>query len=384
MKRRTRPTKILLLCIALSMLCSARVLHGQEVDRDKDESTKTKEEQENDKAVVDVMSGRKIFLPSDSLSRATDRTVYEVRHPNLQPTTFVDFGSNKDGSRKIEFTTNYTYGRFNVGDLNRSNELYNDLDSFVLSGSITKDDLDWFESRKLRFAVWSGYSAKIHGTDAAAAVALTRRNFNPSEILLFDALPTETGMVRGRLELSRMGLPARPKDWLSARQTIRAAANGIPIHIATKPALVKELKDGTATFLLVIAHSDSENLYLPGVNGGRLSLSELTQIQRRDAPDRVIVLLACKVGDVNNRVASIAETILHNKLATAVLASNNYVYAADVSSMIGIFVRSGKLSDAFPGLVTIVVKGNPFQGDPSLGMSSQDFVFRRVTDEFSR
>src|ERR1700727_2909579 len=142
MKRRTCPIKALLLCLALLVVCSA-VFFGQEIEDRKDESTKTEKEKESDKAVADVIAGRRIFLPSDSLSRATDRTLFETRHPNLQPTTFVDFASDTVGSRKIEFTTNYTYGRFNVGDLNRSDELYNDLDSFVLSGSFTKEDLDW-------------------------------------------------------------------------------------------------------------------------------------------------------------------------------------------------------------------------------------------------
>jgi hypothetical protein len=383
MNLRTYPAKLFLVSILFSMVCST-VTYGQhDVDHDKDDSIKTDKERERDKSVTDVVAGRAIFLESERLFRESHRTTYEIDHPNLLPTTFVNFGPNGDGDRKIQFTNNYAYGSFNVSDLNHSSELYNSLDSFVLSGSFTRDDLDWFKSRKLNFVVWTKYSPKVDGLEATAAAALVSKKFNPSEVSLFDALPSEAGTVRGRLELSRMGLPARPKDWLTARQQIRAAANGISIHTATKPALIKELTEGNATFLLVIAHSDSNYLYLPGVNGGRLSLSELNQIQRQDAPHRVIVLLACKAGDVNNSVASIAEVILKNKLATAVLAASNYVYAADLSSMIAAFVTSGKLGGAFPGLRTIVEnRNNLFQGNRALSVTSQNLVFPLVTDEF--
>lgn len=362
MKRRTFFASLLFVVILLSIVCST-LSYSQEVDRDKDEATKTEEERALDENAADVMAGRKRFLLSDRISRSNDRIMYQMNHPDLQPTILGDFGSNEDGSRKIQFTYNYTYGQFNIPDLSQSDELYDNEDSFVVSGSFTKDDLDWFESRKLSLTLWSMHSAKLRGAEAIAAVALTRKKFNTKEIVLFDGLPSEIGTIRGRLELSRMGLPARPKDWLTARQEIRAAANGIPIHNATKSSLIKELKDGAATFLLVIAHSDSSSLYLPGLNGGRLSMKELMQIQRQQAPDRVIVLLACKVGEVNNRVESIAEVILHNKLATAVLAANNYVYAADLSNMIAAFVNSGKLGGAFPGLKTIVEKKSSSYSD---------------------
>jgi hypothetical protein len=100
-------------------------------------------------------------------------------------------------------------------------------------------------------------------------------------------------------------------------------------EIATKDALEKELRSGSRNVLFLIAHSDSESIFLPGLHGGRLSMKELDQLKRDAAPSRVVVLLACKTGQVNGKTNSIAEIILKNKLAATVLASE------------GIYLREG-------------------------------------------
>ncbi len=364
METGTRLGRLLLVGIVLSIVCSA-IAHGQEEEEGKDESTKTEIERKNDQSVIDVLEGRKHFTVPDLEIRSADRDLYKLEHPGLPPTTFVNFGTAKGWSREIEFHNNYTGGSNTVPDLEYADDLYNSSDKFILTGSVTKADLDWFESRKLSVAYWTMYPANDDQSKAVAAVALTSKTFKTNEVTLLDALPSETGAVTGRLELTRMGLPGQPKDWLKAREEIREAAKGIPVHTATKTVLMNELKVGTTSLLVVIAHSDKNDLYLPGINGGRLPLSELKQVRREDAPKRVVVLLACKAAKLNNEVASIAGIILHNKLATSVLASDDYVYATDLGKMIAIFIASGNLNGAFPGLKTIVEKEEPFHGDQS-------------------
>jgi hypothetical protein len=132
---------------------------------------------------------------------------------------------------------------------------------------------------------------------------------------------------------------------------------------ATKHVVVNELQNGTKNVLFVIAHSDSKAIFLPGVKGGKLSFSELSSITRLKAPSRTIVLLACKTGAVNEGTRSIAELLLKNKLATAVLASAHDVYATDLPEMFG-KLRGSTLRDSFPqfrAIVELQTTSNPVQ-----------------------
>jgi hypothetical protein len=62
-----------------------------------------------------------------------------------------------------------------------------------------------------------------------------------------------------------MGLRGTPEGWRSARREIRSAAGHIPIKVATRKTVLQELREGRSNVLFVIAHADSNTIFLPGV-----------------------------------------------------------------------------------------------------------------------
>jgi len=353
----------LLLILAIS---PSRIL-AQEIDRsmDRPESEKTHEERERDQAIKDVFSGKRLMMPADAMMRETHRTIMTL-NKDTPPATFVDFGK-PDGlsnnyslfgfsTRRIEFRNNYWNMPLIVHDLsaNQTKECVNTRDLFVLSGYITPADEQWFRTNKLNYVIGSAFSPKQFQKEQVRAAALMVKPFRPDEVVVFDGLPHETGPASSRSELRRMGLPSSPKEWKAVRQDIYSAIGKMTTEIATKKSLEKELGSGSKNVLFLIAHSDSESIFLPGLHGGRLSMKELDQIHRDVAPNRAVVLLACKTGQVNGKTNSIAEIILKNKLAATVLATDGYIYATDLSDMLREFQSHGVLGRAFPELRPIV------------------------------
>lgn len=352
------------LLLLILVISPARIV-GQEIERsmDRPESEKTHEERERDQAIRDVLSGKRLMMPADAMMREIHRSTLNKDTP---PATYVDFGK-PDGmtssysffrfsTRRIEFRSNYWNMPLIVNDLsaNQTKECFNTRDLFVLSGYITAADERWFRENKLNYVIGSAFSPKQFRKEQVQAAALIVKPFGLDEVVVFDGLPHETGPANSRSELRRMGLTSSAKEWKTVRQDIHSAIGTITTEIATKGALEKELRSGSKNVLFLIAHSDSESIFLPGLHGARLSMKELDQIQRDAAPNRVVVLLACKTGQVNGKTNSIAEIILKNKLAATVLATDGYIYAKDLSDMLREFQSHGVLGQAFPDLRPIV------------------------------
>jgi hypothetical protein len=357
--------------LLMMTLTSASVL-AQEIDRsiDRPESEKTREEREQDQAIKDFFSGKRLLMPADATMRHTERMMLEL-NKDAPPTTYVNFGepdafsSNHRfwgfSARRIEFRSNYWNASLVVHDLsaNQTKECFNEKDLFVLSGYVTPADEQWFKTNKAKYVIASAFSPKEFKREQAQAAALLLKRFGSDEIVAFDGLPYEKVAARSRAELRRMGLPVSIKAWRDARKDIHDALGNIATKTANKDGLEQELRSGSKNVLFLMAHSDSESIYLPGLRGGRLSMKELNQIRRDAAPNRVVVLLACKTGQVNGKTNSIAEIILKNKLATTVLATDGYVDAAELGSMLREFQSHGDLSRAFPDLRAIVELKSP-------------------------
>jgi len=287
------------------------------------------------------------------MSRDIKRNMLRMK-PNFNPTTFVTFGSGRGFNRKIAFKNNYWYSFFDVSSLDHPGikDCYTDGDMFVLFGHVTWEDEHWFRSRDFPYVVVSRSSPK-NADEYAKAAALTVKTFTPDNTILFDGLPYEAGEARGKKELRMMGLNPTPQAWRSVKNDVLAASGKIPVRRATKATVLSELHRGNSNVLFLIAHSDSRYLFLPGLAGEKISIQELDRISRDVAPDRVIVLLACKTGELNGETQSIAEIMIKNRLASVVYASDDYLRADDLPGMFR-KLENGTPSKAFDELRAIV------------------------------
>jgi len=327
---------------------------------DKPKSEKTEAERQFDKRFRAWFSGEAFLDPNDVLERNIKRTSQLVI-PEFPPTTFVHFGPGGGYSREILFQNSYWYRTFHAHDLNQPyiKDCYTKGDAFVLWGNVGPDDERWFRSKGLQYVIVSKFSLKRTTTEWGKAAALTVKSFKPDQAIVLNGLPNETGPVRSRAELKRMGLTSTPKEWRSARDDIVSAVGNIPIKTATKKEILKEFAEGSSNVLFVIAHSDSKAIFLPGLAGGKISMDEFDKIRRDVAPERVVVLLACKTGAINGETQSIAEALLKNRLASAVYASEDYIYATDLARMVRKLQNNGTLNQAFGDLRTIVELEEP-------------------------
>jgi hypothetical protein len=353
------------------MLWGRQLVLAQEVEDEKDslhkpESEKTPEEKVHDRTIEDYVAGKAPFAPADVGVRYLNRPiVWEKGSPPrpsswgglFPPTTFVQLGEKGWlGERRISFE--YSYWNQSGTVKKGLSDPYIGMcvqsgDLFVLSGNVSPDDEKWFK-RFGQTVVVSNASPKQEKRELAHAAALTLRPFKSEEAVVLNALPYETGGSNTQKELTRMGLKDDPKGWRSAQEGIASAAGKIPIRRATKKEVLREFRDGNGNVLLVMAHSASNVIYLPGVEGGKITLQDLDSLRRESAPDRVIVLLACKTGEVNGQTPSIAETLIKNKLASTVLASDDIIYTGDVAEMLRSLQENTALGRAFENLRTIV------------------------------
>jgi len=327
-------------------------------EREKSESEKTPEEKAIDKGIKDFVEGKSLLLPSDHQYRSARRLTASINR-DTPPTTFVTFEKPSGFSRTIKFKNSYWPTTFSVhdnldGDLAR--QCYDRGDVFVLGGYVTLSDEAWFKSNKLPYVIFSSESPKTTTDELIRAAALTIRPFEPGDAIILNALPSEVGGVRGGLELKRMGLSSTPDKWQDAKKQIIEAAGSTTIIPATKESVSTELSEGTKNVLFLMAHSDSQSIYLPGLKGGKLSYRDLESIVRDVAPNRAIVLLACRAGKDRGEQRSLAKLFLKNRLATAVLASDGDVYATSIAGVLRTLLRDkGNLNQSFGDLRTIVM-----------------------------
>ncbi len=342
------------ICFASAALLFAQVFfpvakgQEEEIEPNKIESEKTLEQKEHEKELNEATLHGK---PTKA-----DNAANWLRNPiHLGPkratATFVT-----SGPESFEFQNSGEHAFHDINDPNLFDS-YVKGDVFILSSNLTKADEQRFKARNLPFVIHSRVSPKGSPAELSRAALLTILPFKPDNAVILNALPQETGQLRPSIELKRMGLTSTPEEWSAAREQIREAAGNTLVQRATKESVIKEFREGTKDILFVIAHSDSQSIFLPGLNGGKLSFEELKSVTRKEAPNRVIVLLACRTAKAAKGKESIAEILLKNRLATAVLASENNIYASSIAGIFHTLIDDkGNLNQSFKELSTIVMR----------------------------
>jgi hypothetical protein len=190
----------------------------------------------------------------------------------------------------------------------------------------------------------SGRSPKSQQEEFDAAIRMLRSPVDLASIKVFNALPKTLSEVR------RAGVRGSVADWASVNQQIATAlsAASISSQRATKDSLIQELTEGDSNLLVLFAHNPGQGIALSNGRGDMLSVSELRGIRRHAAPQRAVLLVVCGSGSVDKQDASIAEVLLQNKLATAVLASSEALDARRMPDAIRRFAGTRQLLEFVP------------------------------------
>jgi hypothetical protein len=215
----------------------------------------------------------------------------------------------------------------------------------------------------------SSSSPKTTPAEFLRASEILDRRPRPGTLRIMSALPQSTGWVDFPVELHRMGLSvfeasgwSKLRDQMTQLQTelreteSKPSSDGEPlikpllrhhrIESASKAAFLNELAHGGRDQLMLIAHFEDGELHFP--DGDTLSLDELRSVKRETAPDRTLILISCKTGEVNEPVQSLAEIALQNKLALNVIAPPQPVSATDVPNLLrNYLVEQQSIKDVF-------------------------------------
>lgn len=264
-------------------------------------------------------------------------------------------------TKDLEQTTQLSLGEAND---------FTTLDPFVAKSGITflEGDLPnngvwqtWLRTRCRHCVISSRRSGNSTISAKAFAALLATTPRKPQDITVYNALPYETDSVDSFRERTRMHIQGSRKEWIEANGRVSTAlgtANPegqmMSSLTAEKASLLKDLGEGSSDIVLVFAHSDGTKIFMPGKNGSAISINELRAVKRKTTPNRVVILIACKAGGVNEQTGSIAEALLENKLAASVFAYPGSINLAYVPQMLN-RLRSGvPLRTALSGLYQIV------------------------------
>jgi hypothetical protein len=186
-------------------------------------------------------------------------------------------------------------------------------------------------------------SANAKWNDIAGAVELAGKPLNPANTRVFNALPQESSAAASQRERHRMQIVGTGEAWKAVNERIRHETDGFHTEVADKKALLDELHYGHSSVIVVYAHFDGQRLYLPGAEGGTLSVDEIAKIDRVGDPavrDRVIILAACSTAAPTDS-GSLASLLLQKGIARTVLATDHPYDARDIPDLMA-RLRSGK------------------------------------------
>lgn len=232
---------------------------------------------------------------------------------------------------------------------------------------------EWPNPLQLRSAYLrhSDASPKRTMNELLHAQQILERRPEPGRVRIMSALPQSTGSIDSLIELYRMGLNVtESSNWRKLQgemsqlqsdlrrrpETVEINLGGVVgqalslshhrIETATKDAFVKELRNGTNDYVVLIAHFDDEGLHFP--DGSTLTTAELGGIRRDTAPERTLILISCDAGLVNGPVRSAGEIALKNNLALGVIAPPRPVSAAEVPGLLRSYLLQHRsINDVF-------------------------------------
>jgi hypothetical protein len=245
----------------------------------------------------------------------------------------------------------------------------------VLNGFMTRSKIVFIEGEIPDHAGWHHWLSNIckqcvilskdsgnrSVADKTFAALLGRVAVEAENVTAYNALPYETDKIDSLRERLRMRIKGSREKWLAANDRITEALGSpgpqgktITSSLADKDTVLKDLHEGSSNLVLIFAHSDGKTIYMPGKNGSRVTVQDLRAIARNTAPDRVVVLIACEAGTVNDKTESLAGVILKSKLARTVFAYPGLISPSYVPQVIE-RLRSGlSPRSALPGLNQIV------------------------------
>jgi hypothetical protein len=343
---------------------------GQEVDREKSKTEMSPEEKARKEANEEaILHGKKtpIDNAADYLMRGEPirfgPTHKIVPFDSISYASFADVSGDSWKLKTLSKSVSreLTGSRLSLRGLDVLFDVIPPENLIVFTDSIPDFAATWITKCR-RCVILTDKTRYKNKEDLTAAAGLAFRPLKASNTILFNGLPFETRGQSSTSELSRMKVANDRDGWLRERKTIETSAEeiGVPAIRATKPALLDELKSGNKDVIFVIAHSDSQSIYLPGSDGDKISIRELRSLKRDNTPDRIVVLLVCEGGSVNERTSSMAEILLQNNLAKSVLATPDLVDARGIAAMLRqLRDPATHIKSAFTNLWQLVLKSAP-------------------------
>jgi hypothetical protein len=195
-------------------------------------------------------------------------------------------------------------------------------------------------------AVHSPRSANVSVEQIRRAADLGNKVFNSKPAVILDGLPDPPRGPLGMWQLFSMKLSVWTGDaWRGLRRSLDFTTLGPQTRVlkADRATVLEQLRNGHDNVLILIAHNTDGMIY--SSDGKGVSIREIEQLTRPEAPERAVILITCKAGEVAGEMPSLAEILLQNRLATAVFASRQVVDAADLPVVLK-DLTSGKIGAA--------------------------------------
>jgi hypothetical protein len=201
----------------------------------------------------------------------------------------------------------------------------------------------------------SAYSPNLTPEELLFAAGLGRKGVAPRSTVILNALPITSHWATGQIEIRRLGVRGTPEEWRSLDQELQQESiNWDGYRRTNKTDILKELGYGNADVILLFAHGSSHRLYLPGIAGGSITMADLDQIKRSQAPPRVIVLLSCNASKREGDRPPLAEQMLKFRLAQTVFATDLPISARKIREILQQLAEGKHLDSSLPMLQQIV------------------------------
>jgi putative peptidoglycan binding protein len=197
----------------------------------------------------------------------------------------------------------------------------------------------------------SSHSPKHAVGEYTEAARLLEHRAEVGKTRILSALPQARERNDLLRELANMDLPTEEVGkWEQLQKDLDEfqGQSKFPVEAATKEAFLEELSKGENDYVVLIAHFADGKLHFPG--GETMTTDELAAVQRKEAPQRAVILVSCSAGTVNSPVTSPAEIVLGGNMAQAVVAHPDPISALQVPDLLREFLIEGKkIREVFMG-----------------------------------
>jgi len=331
----------------------------EEVPRERTEDANGRAEEEELRRAAE--GGFHVYLPPGAILLLPDQAA-ALKEPQT-----LRWEKTQDASGHPTLRASSSMPGFGSMDLATLKKLLDRGGTFVNEGGVPRDkDLRLLiDAYPDRLITHEPESANRDPQAIRAAIALGDRPLNPARVKVFNALPHETELQGHFQEQTRMGVGGTLDYWKGLHEDIGASSGGMLPHRATRDAVLEELRSGTSDVLMLYAHFDGEQLYMPGAHGGTIRVDELAQIDRRSDPrvrNRIIVLVACSTGARTlENPRSLTSVLLEKGIARTVMATDRPYDSREIPTLLTRLANGTPLRKAV-GLHTQTATQSPGSG----------------------